>query len=138
MTVQVVDDPEICFALRHQVFVEEQGVPFEEEQDALDASATHLLAFDGDRPIGAARVIFVGDVAKIGRVCVLSDARGTGLGVALIEKAINVARQHGAKKVKLGAQTQAIGFYDKLGFRPVGSVYDDAGLPHQDMEMALS
>lgn len=139
MIVSVTNDLETCFALRHQVFVVEQGVPVEEEQDVLDATATHLLASGESGPLGAARIVFDGETAKIGRVCVLKESRGTGLGVALIRKAIDVAkRRDGISKAKLGAQTHALGFYSKLGFEPTGPVYLDAGIDHRDMIMALS
>lgn len=138
MTVSVTDDLETCFALRHQVFVLEQGVPIAEEQDELDQTATHLLASRDHGPQGAARVVFDGDTAKIGRVCVLESARGTGLGVALIQQAVSVAKQReGVRKIKLGAQTHALGFYSKLGFQPIGPIYLDAGIEHRDMIMEL-
>ncbi|MEX0349351.1 MAG: GNAT family N-acetyltransferase [Paracoccaceae bacterium] len=136
--IDVVDDPAPCFALRHEVFVVEQGIPQEEELDELDAVAVHLLARDGARAIGAARVVFIEETAKIGRVCVLAQARGTGLGTALIKEAIEVARaQEGVTKVKLGAQITAMGFYEKLGFAALGPIYLDAGLDHRDMVMDL-
>ncbi|MBQ4825575.1 GNAT family N-acetyltransferase [Leisingera sp. HS039] len=134
LSMAVTDDLETCFALRHQVFVVEQGVPLEEEQDTLDASATHLLAVQDGDPVGTARIVFKGDTAKIGRVCVLQSTRGNGLGAKLIEAAVETARtKPGISKAKLGAQLHAIGFYEKLGFTAFGPVYDDAGIDHRDM-----
>lgn len=139
ISIAVTQDQEACFALRHEVFVMEQGVPIEEEQDAQDANATHLLAKDGTTPVGAARILFHDNTAKIGRVCVLKPARGTGLGAELIRYAIAHAKnQPGIHQVKLGAQTHALGFYEKLGFRAFGSVYLDAGIDHQDMVLDLT
>ncbi|MDP5218310.1 GNAT family N-acetyltransferase [Ruegeria sp. 2205SS24-7] len=136
--LEVVENPAPCFALRHTVFVEEQGIPVDLEQDELDAVAVHLLAREGAHPIGAARVVFKDDLAKIGRLCVLAQARGTGLGAALVRHAVKVAQaQERITKVKLGAQVTAIGFYEKLGFSAVGPVYLDAGLDHRDMVMEL-
>lgn len=130
----VTGDRDICFDLRFKVFVEEQGVPIEEEIDALDDVATHLLAVQDGQPIGTARIVFEGDTAKIGRVCVIKAARGTGLGKGLIEKALDIARAtSGIRRAKLGAQIQALGFYEKLGFTAFGPVYDDAGIDHRDM-----
>ncbi|KIC33008.1 GNAT family N-acetyltransferase [Leisingera sp. ANG-S5] len=134
LSISVTEDLETCFALRHQVFVEEQGVPVEEEQDALDGSATHLLALQDGVPVGTARIVFNGNTAKIGRVCVLSSTRGTGLGAKLIEAAVDTARARpGVIKAKLGAQIHALRFYEKLGFTAFGPVYDDAGIDHRDM-----
>ncbi|MDW3180446.1 GNAT family N-acetyltransferase [Roseobacter sp.] len=140
MTVRIAqtDDIDTCLALRRQVFIEEQGVSEAEEIDGLDGTALHLLAVDGATPVGTARILIKGDTAKIGRVCVLRTARGTGLGAQLIEAALNSVRaQSGVTRAVLGAQVQALGFYEKLGFAAFGPVYDDAGIDHRDMERIL-
>ena len=138
MKVELTEDLATCHALRRVVFVEEQGVAEEEEWDGLDDDALHLLAWLADRPVGTARIFQRDGIGKIGRVCVLPEARGTGLGAALIQKAIEVLRQQpGLTTAKLGAQTHAIGFYEKLGFTAFGPIYDDAGIPHRDMTLAL-
>ncbi|MEP4035041.1 MULTISPECIES: GNAT family N-acetyltransferase [unclassified Pseudophaeobacter] len=139
LSIKVTQDFEACLALRHSVFVQEQGVPIEEERDALDATATHLLASDGDTPVGTARILFQGDTAKVGRVCVLPTARGTGLGADIIRATVSIARETpGITRVKLGAQIQALGFYEKLGFQALGPTYDDAGIDHRDMVLELA
>ncbi|MEE2810216.1 MAG: GNAT family N-acetyltransferase [Pseudomonadota bacterium] len=138
LSIDVTQDLEACLKLRFEVFVDEQGVPVEEERDALDDSATHLLALQDGTPVGTARIVFQDDTAKIGRVCVVKTARGTGLGAKLIEACVNVARnQAGITRAKLGAQTHAIGFYEKLGFEVYGPVYLDAGIDHRDMVKPL-
>ncbi|SOB94929.1 GNAT family N-acetyltransferase [Rhodobacter maris] len=124
-------------ALRRAVFIEEQGVPEAEEWDDLDAEAVHLLALDGETPLGTARLFVRGDLGKIGRVCVAKSARGTGLGRALILEGCARLKARGCTRVRLGAQVQAMGFYEGLGFAAIGPVYDDAGIPHCDMERAL-
>jgi len=68
---------------------------------------------------------------------VLKAQRGTGLGAALIRAAVEELRAQGMKQAKLGAQTHAIGFYERLGFTPYGPEYMDAGIPHRDMVLAL-
>ncbi|WP_299607974.1 GNAT family N-acetyltransferase [uncultured Tateyamaria sp.] len=129
------DDLTTCHALRRTVFIEEQGVSEAEEVDGRDGDALHVLASVDDVPMGCARILLDGQVAKIGRVCVLNAARGTGMGAAIIETCLDLARQqNGVTKAKLGAQTHALAFYERLGFVPYGPVYDDAGIPHRDME----
>lgn len=138
LSIDVTQDLEACLKLRFEVFVDEQGVPVEEERDALDDTATHLLALQDGTPVGTARIVFQDDTAKIGRVCVVKTARGRGLGAKLIEACVSVARnQAGITRAKLGAQTHAIGFYEKLGFEVYGPVYLDAGIDHRDMVKPL-
>jgi ElaA protein len=127
-----------CRMLRRRVFIEEQGVSEADELDDLDDEAIHLLAHLDGRAVGSARLLLRGDTGKIGRVCVLAEARGQGLGAALIRAALDEFRRHpGLTQAKLGAQTHALGFYEALGFVAIGPVYDDAGIPHRDMVRGL-
>lgn len=132
--ITVVADYAPCITLRRAVFMDEQGISEADEIDDLDDQAIHLLATVDGRPVGTARLMIDGDLGKIGRICVLSDQRGTGLGQALVEAAMDHLRgTPGVARAKLGAQDHAIGFYKKLGFAAVGPFYDDAGIPHRDM-----
>ena len=136
--ILVTRDIDTCRALRRTVFVEEQGVSETDEVDGLDDTAIHLLAFVDDRPVGTARILLKGAVGKIGRVCVLPEARGTGLGAALIRAALdNLRTLPGLTEAYLGAQTQATVFYEKLGFVVEGDEFLDAGIPHRHMRRAL-
>lgn len=134
--VELTDDLATCLRLRRVVFMEEQGVSEQDEIDGLDPACQHLLALVDDVPAGTARIYLAGSTAKIGRVCVLSDHRGAGIGAALIRKALELSKGR-ATQARLGAQTYALAFYERLGFAAVGEVYDDAGIPHQDMVRAL-
>ncbi|MEO9863959.1 MAG: GNAT family N-acetyltransferase [Yoonia sp.] len=132
--ITVVDDYAPCIALRRAVFIEEQGISEAEEMDDLDESAIHMLATVDGQPAGTARLLLQDDIGKIGRICVLSDYRGTGLGARIVEAAMDHLRTlPNIKRAKLGSQDHAIGFYEKLGFVGYGPFYDDAGIPHQDM-----
>ncbi len=140
MTLEIGETRDIatCQALRRVVFIEEQGVSPQDEMDGRDGVARHLLARLDGTPIGTARLLTEGPVGKIGRVCVRAEARGKGVGVALIRAAVEIFRSEpGIQKVKLGAQTHAMGFYAALGFEAVGEVYQDAGIPHRDMVLGL-
>jgi ElaA protein len=138
LKIAVTRDIATCQRLRRVVFIEEQGVSEADEVDGLDGSAIHLLAFDGEEPVGTARLLVKGAVGKIGRVCVLPVARGTGLGAALIRSALDVLRdQPGVTEAYLGSQSHATGFYEKLGFVVEGEEFDDAGIPHRHMRRAL-
>jgi predicted GNAT family N-acyltransferase len=121
--------------LREQVFIIEQGVPRELEWDGEDESSSHFLALnDAGQPLGCARLLPTG---QIGRMAVLKEQRGLGLGMRLLLEAIEHAKQLGFRRVSLHAQTHAAGFYRKAGFLPVGEEFMEAGIPHQAMEMEL-
>lgn len=138
ITIAETDDLDACLTLRHAVFVQEQGVPQDMERDALDGTAIHLIALENKVPLGTARIVCADGTGKIGRVCVAQQARGTGLGAALIKTALDVLRARpDISRAALGAQTDALGFYEKLGFHAYGPTFDDAGIPHQMMERAL-
>ena len=122
--------------VRRRVFIEEQSVPEALEWDGLDENAVHVLASDDtNRPIGCARLLPQG---KIGRMAVLPEWRGHGVGRTMLEKLLALARAQGLSEVSLSAQTHAIPFYEHAGFRVCSEVYDDAGIPHRDMVLALS
>lgn len=132
------EDIALCQRLRRIVFIEEQGVSEADEVDGLDATAIHLLAQRDGMPVGTARLLVSGETGKIGRVCVLPAARGTGLGAALVRAAVEEFRaMPGITRIKLGAQTHALGFYAALGFVATGPEYMDAGIPHRDMVMEI-
>lgn len=137
MKVEQTRDLETCRALRRAVFIEEQGVAEAEEWDDLDGEATHFLGWQDDRPVATARVFRNGDTGKIGRVCVLAEARGTGAGASIMLAAIAALRDDGVRQVKLSAQTHALPFYERLGFVAYGPEYPDAGIPHRDMVLEL-
>ena len=128
-----------CLALRHAVFILEQGVSEAEERDGLDGTCTHVLASENGVPVGAARINWaIEDVAKIQRVCVGRPSRGRGVGAAVIRFIIAHVRNGGqCSAIRLGSQTHALEFYRKLGFSEIGDVYMDAGIPHRDMELRL-
>lgn len=137
MKIVVTTDFATCLAIRRKVFVEEQSVPEDLECDAADATAVHLLATLDGRPVGTARLLIDGPEGKIGRVAILPDCRGTGAGAALMRAALVELRVRGVTTARLGAQTHALGFYEKLGFTAYGPIYDDAGIPHRDMSRPL-
>ncbi|GAA3396641.1 GNAT family N-acetyltransferase [Streptomyces roseoviridis] len=142
------DDREACFAVRRAVFVEEQGVPQEIEYDPYDETAVHVLAVRADGvPLGTGRLLYGADavgktgadasVGSLGRLAVTRAARGLGVGAALVRAIEDAARARGLAAVDLHAQTQALGFYERLGYEAYGPEFKDAGMPHRAMRRAL-
>ena len=130
---------EPVLALRHEVFVVEQGVPEELETDAHDVTARHLAALrgaveaaDGD-VTGTLRLRVQGRKAKVGRVAVRRSDRRRGLGTRLMEEAQLEAGRQGCEAVMLDAQTYVVGFYEHLGYTVVSEPFLDAGILHVRM-----
>ncbi|MEV4938622.1 GNAT family N-acetyltransferase [Streptomyces zaomyceticus] len=142
------EDREACFAVRREVFVEEQGVPRELEYDTYDATAVHVLAVREDGlPLGTGRLLHGADavgrtgadasVGSLGRLAVSKAARGLGVGAALVRAVEEVARERGLSAVDLHAQTHALGFYERLGYEAYGPEFPDADMPHRAMRKVL-
>jgi len=122
-----------AFGIRMRVFVSEQGVPRDIELDDDDQHAIHFLATCSGRAVGTARLVMHGKKAKIGRMAVLKKYRRKGIGAALLKRGIAAAKSRGARKIFLHAQVPVIEFYEKMGFRCVGPVFDEAGIAHRQM-----
>jgi len=120
--------------IRFAVFVQEQGVPAEIELDEHDATCVHALASVENTLVGTARLLPDG---HIGRMAVLKDWRGRGVGAALLRALIDRARERGDAKLLLSAQVHALAFYRAHGFLAEGPVYEEAGIPHQAMHLRL-
>ncbi|ELZ34998.1 acyltransferase [Halogeometricum pallidum JCM 14848] len=140
--VRTEAEREDAFAVRYDVFVDEQGVDEElewDEHDEPDAEATHLVAYDDDIVVGAARFRpYDEETAKVERVVVAENRRGEGWGERLMDVAEDEARESGFSRVKLHAQTRVREFYESLGYRAVGEEFEDAGIPHVEMRKPLS
>ena len=121
--------------IRRQVFIEEQAVPQEEEWDGRDDECLHFLARLDGQPGGTARLLPDG---HIGRVAVLAAGRGRGIGLALMQAAIEAARERGHAHAELAAQTHALAFYRRLGFEAYGPEFLDAGIAHRNMRLDLA
>ena len=138
-TVRTVTNPvdrEACFAIRIAVFVDEQGVPREAELDSYEANAVHLLAEADGRPVGTMRWRAVPPAtAKLERVAVLPQARGLGIGRALVLEALRQVAAAGLGEAVLHAQTSAAPFYERLGFLAEGEPFEEEGIEHIRMRL---
>lgn len=125
----------LLHGVRHAVFVGEQKVPAELEIDDLDPLSDHALALDADgRAIGAGRLT---PDRRIGRMAVLPGWRGKGVGEALLQVLLAIARQRQWGEVSLHAQLHARDFYARNGFLPEGAEFEEAGIRHQTMRRRL-
>jgi predicted GNAT family N-acyltransferase len=125
-------------ALRTRVFVVEQGVPPEIEQDAADETAVHVLSRDATgRVVATGRLLVHGDTAGIGRMAADAAARGRGHGAAVLAELHRQAVLRGVTEIELHAQVTARGFYERAGYTAVGEEYEEAGIAHVTMVRQL-
>jgi predicted GNAT family N-acyltransferase len=120
-----------AYELRFRVFCDEQGVPRDEEIDALDDVARHAVAVAPDGAVvGTMRLVSRASTVKVGRVAVAREWRGHGIASRLLERAYEYAQGVRAEELRLAAQTQAVGLYEKAGYRRVGEPFPEAGIEH--------
>lgn len=122
------------YFIREKVFIQEQDVPVELEMDGTDEGAIHLVVYKDDVPVATGRIISESDdTCILGRVAVLKEYRGYGYGELVMRELIRKAYSKGYINQHLHAQIQALEFYKKLGFVPVGEEYMDVNIPHMHM-----
>lgn len=139
--ITLKDDLQVAFAIRKEVFVEEQGVPLEDEFDEFDllnGLAEHVLVYYHEQPVGTGRVRWVDGLGKLERICILEPYRKYGLGKVIISALEVIAKEKGVSQVKLHGQTQAEGFYEKLGYQKSSNMFMEDGIPHILMMKELS
>lgn len=141
VTVRPARGPEEVAAaqqLRIRVFCDEQGVPRSEELDEHESACAHLVALDESGVIGTCRLRPDGPDLRLERMVVDRRLRGSGVGARILAEAESVARESGAGRMVLNAQTRAVGFYEGSGYAPEGGTFMDAGIEHIRMTKAMA
>lgn len=127
------EDLKAAFAIRKEVFVKEQGVPLEgefDQFDTLNGLCEHILVHYNDQPVGTGRLRVADGFGKLERICILKPFRKFGLGKVMIKALEEIAEEEGILQVKLHGQTQAEGFYKKLGYQTSSPLFMEEGIPH--------
>ncbi len=144
------DDRLVMRKIRDIVFIQEQDVPIEIEFDEFDSigsddpsnlsdgnpqgeHAEHFLAILNGKAVGCCRFRQAGDWTKLERIAVYKEFRGKGIGEAMMQFLLDKCVERGYEMVYLHAQCQSQGFYAKMGFEPVGDIFDEAGIDHTKM-----
>ena len=123
--------------VRSTVFIAEQRVPADLEFDDRDPLCRHVLALEGTAPVGTGR-LDIDYGGKIGRVAVIASSRRSGVGTAVMGRLHEIAREHDLPKLWCHAQLTAVPFYERLRYRRLGPVFDEAGIDHVRMELDLA
>ncbi|WP_423149392.1 GNAT family N-acetyltransferase [Rubrolithibacter danxiaensis] len=129
--VSLPADLEKVYAIRTEVFVEEQSCPPELEWEFEDES-THFLATINGSAAGAARWRKTDKGYKLERFAVRKEFRGKGVGIALVKTVLSDLPAD-ASYVYLHAQVQAMNLYEKAGFKAEGELFEEAGILHYKM-----
>jgi len=134
--VVAFEDPHLAEIkrIRKTVFTGEQHIDEVIDFDGQDQGALHSLAACEGRFVGTARMLSDG---HIGRLAVLAEYRGRGLGAQLVSALVSEAERAGLRRVYLGSQAHAVGFYERLGFSVCGEPYTEASIRHVQMERTL-
>lgn len=119
--------------IRSSVFTREQGADAVSEFDELDDKADFALIYEADNPVATARLVMTDKGFKIGRIAVLKEYRGRGLGDLVVRAVLDKAFEQGTACVCVDAQNYAVPFYEKIGFKVIGEEILDRGLPHIPM-----
>ena len=133
--VKWIDEYELLTMIREKVFIEEQEVTSQLEWDGMDKDAIHFLAFKDKKGVGCARAFVIQNRMQLGRMAVLREYRGEGIGSALIETAMTLAKLNQLSGIYISAQCHAINFYKKFGFEVTSDIYLDVEIPHRDMKL---
>jgi predicted GNAT family N-acyltransferase len=122
--------------IRHEVFVKEQGVPLNLEIDENEAYTIHFVMYTDDMTPAATLRLLPSEDHKsflLQRMAVMPDFRGQGFANTLIADAVQFVKAQGGTQIVLHAQIQAVGLYEKNGFKKVGDVFEEAGIQHYEM-----
>ncbi|MFC3880239.1 GNAT family N-acetyltransferase [Algoriphagus namhaensis] len=132
------EDFEAAFAIRREVFVDEQGVDANMEYDQFESSASHFLARLDGVPVGAARWRVTSSGVKLERFAVTKENRGKGIGQKLVKAVLeDIDSDPKMSKMKkyLHAQIKAVSLYTNFGFEKVGNIFEECNILHYQMEM---
>lgn len=123
---------------RAEIFLLEQRIVCQDLDD-VDYKSLHCFLFDKGRVAAYLRAFpndEKKDEATVGRVLSLQHKKG--LGTELVNRSINEIRSHfSCEKIMVHAQTHAIGFYERFGFKVVSEEFMEEGVPHVTMELYL-
>lgn len=137
-TVKTAGELNDAYAVRREVFVNEQRVPASVEKDEHDEKALHVIAYEGETPIGAGRLRIDGKAGKVERLCVKKAYRNKGVGRKMMAYIEDVARTLHLHQLNLHAQIDAQHFYQQFGYKSYSDLFYEAGMPHVAMKKGLN
>ncbi|HZH66684.1 MAG TPA: GNAT family N-acetyltransferase [Flavisolibacter sp.] len=132
------DDYKQVLKLREEVLRKPLGLSFSDEELQKEKDNMHMTAYEDDRMLGCCMLVQEGDeTVRLRQMAVVNDVQGKGIGRALMQFAENLARDRGYKKITMHARKNAVGFYEKLGYKKSGEEFEEVTIPHYVMEKEL-
>ncbi|HVF81049.1 MAG TPA: GNAT family N-acetyltransferase [Flavisolibacter sp.] len=132
------DDYKNVLKLREEVLRKPLGLHFSDEELQKEKGNMHMGAYEDDRMLGCCMLVQEGDeTVRLRQMAVVNDVQGKGIGRALMQFAENLARDRGYKRITMHARKNAVGFYEKLGYKKIGEEFEEITIPHYVMEKEL-
>lgn len=142
MALKIIDhgttEYEQMIRLRDEILRKPLGLSFSKDELEKEKSNLHIAAYEDDQMLGCCMLVEEEPgTVRLRQMAVLNDLQGKGIGKALMQFAENLARDRGYKKITMHARKNAIGFYEKMGYKKIGSEFEEITIPHYVMEKEL-
>jgi predicted GNAT family N-acyltransferase len=124
--------------LREEILRRPLGLHFSEEELEKEKTNMHMAAYEDDQMLGCCMLVQEDpETVRLRQMAVVNDVQGKGIGRALMQFAENLARDRGYKRITMHARKNAIGFYEKMGYKRIGNEFQEITIPHYVMEKEL-
>lgn len=124
--------------LRDDILRKPLGLGFTQDELEKEKSNIHIVAYEDERMLGCCMLVEEEpQTVRLRQMAVMNDLQGKGIGKALMQFAENIARDRGYKRITMHARKNALGFYEKMGYRKIGTEFHEITIPHYVMEKEL-
>lgn len=124
--------------LRDEILRKPLGLQFSDEELEKEKDNMHMVAYEDERMLGCCMLVEEEPgTVRLRQMAVVNDVQGKGIGRALMQFAENLARDRGYKRITMHARKNAIGFYEKMGYKKFGDEFTEITIPHYVMEKDL-
>ncbi len=142
MALKIIDhgSPEYyqMVKLRDDILRKPLGLTFSPDELETEKENMLIAAFEDERILGCCMLVEeMPDTVRLRQMAVLNDLQGKGIGRALMNFAENIARDRGYRTIRMHARMNALGFYEKVGYKVKGDKFEEVTIPHYLMEKTL-
>lgn len=142
MALKIIDhgtkEYEQMVKLRDDVLRKPLGLSFSPGELESEKNNLLMAAYEDDQMLGCCMLVEEEpQTVRLRQMAVLNDLQGKGIGKALMQFAENLARDRGYKRITMHARKNALGFYEKMGYKKIGKEFEEITIPHYVMEKEL-